>query len=149
MSEPLALVGLVALFWLLRKYRRGRAVNDPVADAFRARHLRELDAHLDRFAKTEVRRLDASVVRYVAGEAGHVVAVLEPPHGISLGLSDGRRLALGSVSQSTLTLLKHLVAHDNLRPQHVHRDGLSYRLLFRGEAGAEIEVGTRRLVLAP
>lgn len=149
LSYPLALLAAVALYRLVWRSKHHRSSRDPLAHAFRARELREIDAHLDRIAVTEIRRLDASLARYVAGEVGHVVVISESRHGIALGLSDGRRVALGSVSRSTLALLKRRVAADNLRPARVHRDSLSYRLLLRGEAGADIELSTRRLALAP
>ncbi|MCW2767477.1 MAG: hypothetical protein JWO11_3436 [Nocardioides sp.] len=149
LSLPIALVVLVKLYAVGGKSLRRRAARDPLTRVFHAGELRELDAHLDRIAVAEVRRLDANVVRYVAGDVGHVVVVSQSPHGIALGLSDGRRLALGSVSRSTLKLLMRRVTDDKLRPARVDRDSLSYRLLLRGEAGAEIEVCTRRLALAP
>jgi hypothetical protein len=149
LSFPIALFALVKLYRASGRSRRRSAALDPLTRVFRAGELRDLDAHLDRIAVAEVRRLDASVVRYVAGDVGHVVVVLPSPHGIALGLSDGRRLALGSVSRSTLKLLMHRVTDDKMRPARVDRDSLSYRLLLRGEAGTEIEVCTRRLALAP
>jgi hypothetical protein len=147
--SPIALVVVATLHGVVARCKRRRVARNPLAHVFRARELREIDARLDRIAVAELRRLDARVVRYVAGEAGHLVMVSESRHGVALGFSDGRRLALGSVSRSTLALLKHRVADHRLRPARVHRDSLSYRLLLRGEAGVEIEVGTQRLALAP
>jgi hypothetical protein len=149
MSFPIALYALVKLHRIVRSRWRHRTARDPLRRVFRARELRELDDHLDRIAVAEVRRLDASVVRYVAGAVGHVVVISQSRHGIALALSDGRRLALGSVNRSTLDLLLRRAVDDKLRPAQVERGTVTYRLLLRGEAGADIEVYTRRLVLAP
>jgi len=111
--------------------------------------LRKLDSHLEVIAEEELRRLDASIARYVAGEVGHVVVISYSHHGIALVLSDGRRIALGGVSRFRRRLLVNRAAKEKLRPTRVERDGLSYRLLLRSEAGAEIEVYTCRVTLAP
>jgi hypothetical protein len=142
-------IGLVTGYRLRRSYGRRRAAGDPLRRVFRVRELRELDAHLDRVAMDEMLRLDASVVRYVAGVAGHVVAISQSRHGVALGLSDGHRLALGGVSPSMLRRLIRYAEDDKLRPARIDRDSLSYRLLLRGEAGTEIELTTRRVTLAP
>ena len=146
---PIVIVGLVTGYRLHGRDARRRAARDPLTRVFRARELRELDAHLDRIAADEVRRLDASVLRYVAGAVGHVVVITQSRHGIALDLSDGRRLALGSVSPSTLQFLMRHAAADKLRPARVDRDSLLYRLLLRGDAGAEFELTTRRVALTP
>jgi hypothetical protein len=134
-------------------YRRGRSTRrrprDPVAQLFRSRELQELDAHLNLVAVAERHRLDAEVVRYVAGEAGHVVVVSDWRYGVALDLSDGRRIALGGVSRVTRRLLVHRVTQDRLRLARVECDGVSYRLTLRGEAGDEIEIFSRRVALAP
>jgi hypothetical protein len=71
--------------------------------------LRELDAHLDEIAAAELRRMDAAVVSYMAGEVGHVVVISDHPnHCIALALSDGRRLTLGVVSGATRRQLPSL-----------------------------------------
>jgi hypothetical protein len=113
------------------------------------RELRELDEHLDRIAEVELCRIEARALQYVAGLAGHVVAISKSPHGIVLGLSDGHQLALGDVSGSKLRALKRRVPSDKLRPARVERDSLCYRLLLRGEVGADIELTMRRLALSP
>jgi hypothetical protein len=146
---PIAIVGLVTGYRLQGRYGRRRAARDPLRRVFRARELRELDAHLDRIAADEGRRLDASVVRYVAGAVGHVVVITKSRQGIALGLSDGRRLALGSVSPTMFQLLMRRAAADKLRPARVDRDSLSYRLLLRGEAGSDIELTTKKVALTP
>jgi hypothetical protein len=48
-------------------------------------------------------------------------------------------------------MLSHLArgaAEERLRPAHVGRDAFSYRLVLRGETGAELEVYARRVTLA-
>jgi hypothetical protein len=133
--------------WFARRRRRRRAALDGLRRVFRRREYRELDAHLERIAVDELRRLEMSAKRYIAGEVGYVVVISDSRHGIGLGLSDGRRLELGGVSRSTLRQLQW-ATEDRLRPAHVARDGFSYRLLLRGENGAEVEVFARRVTLA-
>jgi hypothetical protein len=145
-----AVIALAAMYRLVGNSRRRRsAARDPLTRVFQPQELRELDAHLDVIAKEELGRLDANIVRYVAGEVGHVVVIADSRYGIALVLSDGRRIALGGVSRVMRRELLNHAAQDKLRPTRVERDGLSYRLLLRGEAGAEIEVYTRRVALAP
>jgi hypothetical protein len=145
-----ALIALAATYWLIGSSRRRRsAARNPLTQVFQPRELRELDAHLDVIAEEELRRLDAHIAHYVAGEAGHVVVISESRHEIALLLSDGRRMALGGVSRVMRRFLLNRAAQDKLRPARVQRDGLSYRLLLRSETGAEIEVYTRRVALAP
>jgi hypothetical protein len=145
-----ALIVLAAIYRLLGSSRRRRiAARDPLTHVFAPHELRELDAYLDVIAADELRQLDASVARYVAGEVGHVVVISDSRHEIALVLSDGRRLALGGVSRVTRRLLVNRAARDKLRPARVERDGPSYRVLLRSESGAEIEVHTRRVALAP
>jgi hypothetical protein len=143
----LACIALSAGYWLARKLRRRRAKQDGLKRVFRRREYRELDARLERIAVDELRRLEMSAKRYIAGDVGHVVVISDSRHGIGLGLSDGHRLELGGVSRSTLRRLKW-AAEERLRPAHVIRDGFSYRLLLRGESGAEMEVFARRVTLA-
>jgi hypothetical protein len=144
------LIALAAMYRLIGTFpRRRRATRDPLAHVFQPHELRELDAHLEVIADEELRRLDASIARYVAGNVGHVVVISDSRHGIALVLSDGRRIALGGVSRFRRRLLVYRAAKEKLRPTRVDRDGLSYRLLLRSEAGTEIEVYTRRLTLAP
>jgi hypothetical protein len=138
---------LVCAHHRARTSRRRR--RDPVGHLFRSRELQALDAHLDLVAQDERRRLDAAVLRYVAGEAGHVVVVSDWRYGIALDLSDGRRIALGGVSRVTRRLLASRVTADRLRLARVECDGVSYRLTLRGEAGDEIEIFSRRVALAP
>jgi hypothetical protein len=78
-----------------------------------------------------------------------VVVISDSRHEIALLLSDGRRMALGGVSRVSRRVLVNRAARDKLRPALVERDGLSYRLLLRSEAGAEIEIYPRRVALAP
>jgi hypothetical protein len=119
---------LVTAFVLGCAYRYARVTRqrrrDPVAQLFRSRELQELDVHLNLVAEDERQRLDADVLRYVAGEAGHVVVVSDWRYGIALGLSDGRRIALGGVSRATRKLLAHRVAQDRLRLARVECDGI-------------------------
>ena len=145
-------IGLVALLEgcrLVRRRRNRYSMRDPLRRVFGSSELRELDQHLDRIAEVEQLRIDATLARYVAGIAGHVVVISESAHGVALGLSDGRHLALGSVSRSTMTALKRRAAQTRLYPARVERDSFTYRLLLRDDAGADIELSTRRLVLAP
>jgi hypothetical protein len=138
-----------ATYWLAGGSRRRRATRDPLEDLFRAPELRELDARLDEIALDELRRLERQLAQYVASDVGHVLVISRSPHGIALELSDGRRLALGGVSQRTRNMLTQRAAGDKLRPAHVQREAFSYRLLLRGRAGAMIEVHARHIALAP
>jgi hypothetical protein len=61
---------------------------------------------------------------------------------------DGHRLELGGVNRSILRLLEQGAAEERLRPSHVERAGFAYRLLLRGEAGAEMSLFARRVTLA-
>jgi hypothetical protein len=133
-------------YWFVGGSRR-QSKDDLSDRTFRTPELRELDAHLDQIALEELRRLDKQLAHYVASEVGHVLLISRSPHGIALELSDGRRLALGGVSQSAHHLLITRAAKDELRPAHVHRDAFSYRLLFRGRAGTETEVHARYIAL--
>jgi len=143
-------VVLGSIFRLARNYRQRRlATRDPVAHVFRSPEMQELDAVLDLVAVEERRRLDAEVLRYVAGEAGHVVVISDWRYGIALELSDGRRIALGGVSRVTRRMLAHRVPVDRLRLARVECDGISYRLTLRGDAGDELEIFSRRVALAP
>ena len=135
------------MFWNYRRRRLGS--RDPVARVFQSREMQELDAILDLVAVDELRRLDAEVLRYVAGEAGHVVVVSDWRYGIALDLSDGRRIALGGVSRVTRRMLAQRVPMDRLRLARVEIDGISYRLILRSEAGDELEIFSRRVALAP
>jgi hypothetical protein len=135
------------MFWNYRRRRLGS--RDPVARVFQSREMQELDAILDQVAVDELRRLDAEVLRYVAGEAGHVVVVSDWRYGIALDLSDGRRIALGGVSRVTRRMLAQRVPMDRLRLARVEIDGISYRLILRSEAGDELEIFSRRVALAP
>jgi hypothetical protein len=147
----LAMIFLVTdlMHWLAGGSRRCRATGDSLEHPVRARDLRELDARLDQIALEELRRLEKQLAHYVASDVGHVLLISRSPHGIALELSDGRRLALGGVSQRTRHMLIARAAGDKLRPAHVHRDAFSYRLLLRGRAGAEIEIHARQIALAP
>jgi hypothetical protein len=135
------------MFWNYRRRRLGS--RDPVARIFQSREMQELDAILDLVAVDELRRLDAEVLRYVAGEAGHVLVVSDWRYGIALDLSDGRRIALGGVSRVTRRMLAQRVPMDRLRLARVEIDGISYRLILRSEAGDELEIFSRRVALAP
>lgn len=135
---------------LARNHRRRRfAARDPVAHVFQSQEMQELDAVLDLVAVEERRRLDVEMLRYVAGEAGHVVVVSDWRYGVALELSDGRRIALGGVSRVTRRMLAHRVPIDRLRLARVECDGISYRLILRGDAGDELEIFSRRVALAP
>jgi hypothetical protein len=125
-----------------------RRPDDSLRRVFRRRELRELDKALERIAVHERRHLEMTARRYVAGDAGYVVLVSDSRHGIGLGLSDGHRLELSGVSRYALGVLKHGVAIERLRPADLRHDGLSYRLVLRGEAGGHVEVFARRLTLA-
>jgi hypothetical protein len=128
--------------------RRRRNAREPVARAFRQREMRELDEHLNEVARRERRRLEQEVERYLTGAVGHVVTINRSPGGVALELSDGRRLALAGVSRSTLQLLVHRTAEDLLKPTHVYRDVLSYRLRLRGKSGTDIHVYARNIAIA-
>jgi hypothetical protein len=147
----IAMVVLVtdATYWLAGGFRRRRAAKDSLEHPFRGPELRKLDARLDEIALEELRRLERQLAHYVASEVGHVLMISRSPHGIALELSDGRRLALGGVSQRTRNQLTQRASWDKLRPAHVQREAFSYRLLLRGLAGAEIEVHARHIALAP
>jgi hypothetical protein len=138
-----------ATYWLTGGFRRRHAAGDSLEHPFRTPDLRELDARLDQVALEELRRLETKLAHYVANEVGHVLMISRSPHGIALELSDGRRLALGGVSQSTRNLLTRRASWDKLHPSHVRREAFSYRLLLRGRAGTEIEVHARHIALAP
>jgi hypothetical protein len=142
---------VLALGTAHRMVRRSRLrpPPDPLIRVFGLSGMAELDAHLEGIAVDEMRRLHANVVRYVSGDVGHVVRIWDSRHGIALGLSDGRRLALGGVSRFTTRLLVNRAAQDKLRLAGVELDGFSYRLSLRGEAGAVMEVYARRVTLAP
>jgi hypothetical protein len=145
----LAVIAVHAGYLFARKRRRARrGPHDVLRQVFRPREYRELDGRLERIAELELRRLEATAKRYIAGDAGYVVGISGSRHGIGLGLSDGHRLLLGGVSRSMLSLLVRDAAAERLRPAHVSRDAFSYRLLLRGEAGAETEVFARTLTLA-
>jgi hypothetical protein len=150
-TQRLAIVALATTYRLIGKARRRRRVTrGPLTQVFRLHELRELDAHLDEIAAAELRRMDAAVVGYLAGEVGHVVVISDHPnHGIALALSDGHRLTLGVVSGATRRQLLDHATRDKLRPAHVERNSFTYRLLLRGEKGAEMEIHARRVVLTP
>ena len=149
LCAALAFIALCTGHWFTRMLRRRRrAALDVLSGVFRQREYRELDAHLERIAVDELRRLEMSAKRYLAGDVGYVVVISDSRHGIGLSLSDGRRLELGGVSRSTLGRLKW-AAEERLRPAHVTRDGFSYRLLLRGDSGTDMEVFARRVTLAP
>jgi hypothetical protein len=145
----LAFTGVSVGYRFVRARRRHRrSASDSLSQVFRRRELRELDGHLERIAVDELRRLEASALRYVAGDVGYVVGVSDSLHCIGLGLSDGHRLELGGVSRSTVTLIERVATEEKLRPAGVARHGFSYRLVLRGEAGAEMEIFARRVTLA-
>lgn len=144
----LTFVVLAAAYRLIKTSRR-RHWGDPFSRVFHPRELRELDQALEDIAVAELRQLHANVVRYVSGHTGHVVAISESRHGVALVLSDGNRLALSGLGVSTRRNLQHRVAKDRFRPASIDRDRFAYRVLLRGESGAEIEVHTQRVALAP
>jgi hypothetical protein len=144
----LAVLALGSAHRIVRRSRR-RTPRDSLTAALGVRTLKELDAHLEGIAANEMRRIHANVVRYVAGDVGHVVGIWDLRHGIALGLSDGRRLALGGVSHLAGRLLVNRAAADKLRLARVELDGLSYRLVLRGETGTVLEIYARRVALAP
>lgn len=146
----LSVVAIAAIYRLVGNSRRYRRESrDSLTLVFQPRELRELEARLARIAVEELRRIDVSVLRYVAGDVGYVVDVSESRHDIALGLSDGRRLSLGDVGYLTRSQLVRGAAKDKLRPTRVDRNGSSYRLLFRGEAGAEVEIYAPTVALVP
>jgi hypothetical protein len=147
LSIAFAFMSAGAGYWFTRRRRR-REANDVLRRVFRRREYRELDGHLERIAVAELRRLEVTARRYVAGEAGYVVMVSDSRHGIGLGLSDGHRLELGGVNRSILRLLEQGSTEERLRPSRVERVGFAYRLLLRGETGAEMAVFARRVTLA-
>jgi hypothetical protein len=142
-------VALAAGIWLAVKSRREhRTARDPLERVFRSREFAELDRHLERIAVDERRRLEVSALRYLRGDVGYVVRVVTSRHGIGLRLSDGHRLELGGVGRSALPLLERSAAEGRLRPEDVTRDGFSYRLHLRAEAGGELEIFAHRVTLA-
>lgn len=147
----LALVALATTYRVIGEaWRRRQTCADPLARVFRPDELRRLDAHLDEIADAELRRIDADVVRYVAGVVGHVVVISDHRRdGIALALSDGHRLTLGVVSGTTRKQLLHRATRDKLRPASIEWNGFSYLLLLRGEEGAEMEVHARRVIHTP
>jgi hypothetical protein len=147
LSIAFALMSAGAGYWVARRRRR-REANDVLRRVFRRREYRELDGHLERIAVAELRRLEVTARRYVAGEVGYVVMVSDSRHGIGLGLSDGHRLELGGVNRSILRLLAQGAVEERLRPSRVERVGFAYRLLLRGETGAEMAIFARRVTLA-
>jgi hypothetical protein len=147
LPTALALAAAVTISVLTARYWRGRRTAcNPVAQAFRGREFRHLDAHLEAVACEERRRLERELALYLAGRAGYVVAVSKGPDGIALELSDGCRLALGGVSPRTIDLIDRRGLMDVLRPESLYRDAFSYRLLLRGAAGTEINVYARSIV---
>lgn len=131
-----------------RRRERRLTAPHPLAQAFPPRELRALDAHLEEIARHEQRRIDRQVERYLTGAVGFVDTIHKSPNGISLELSDGRRLALAGVSTRTLQLLVFYTAEDRLQPTHVHRDVFFYRLRLRGQAGTDIDIHARNIALA-
>jgi hypothetical protein len=144
----LTMVVLAAAYRLIKASRR-RHWGDPFSRVFHPHELRELDQALEEIAAAELRRLHANVVRYVSGHTGHVVAISESEHGVALVLSDGNRLALTGLGMSTRRNLQQRVSKDRFRPAGIDRDRLAYRVLLRGESGAEFRVHTQRVALAP
>jgi hypothetical protein len=147
-SLAFTVVAVRTMISLYRRRRRRRS-GTPLRKVFTARELRRLDAHLDRVAVDELEHLTAQAIAYVAGVAGHVVAVWEMRQGVALILSDGRRLGLGQVSRRALPLLVARAQQDRLRPARVERDGLFFRLVLRGDAGTYIAIHARRLAVTP
>jgi hypothetical protein len=140
---------VVLASYAIRRRRRLRTDGaDPLLKAFSRRDLRKLDARLDEVGRHERRRMDREIERYLTGAAGYVVRSYNSSLGISLELSDGRRLVLNGVSRRMLPVLLLRVAEDKLAPTHVDRDGLSYRLTFRGQAGTNIDIYARNVALA-
>lgn len=131
-----------------RRRKRRRTMPAPMARAFPSRVLRELDEHLEDIARHEVRRIERDVERYLTGAVGYVVTTHGSPDGIALQLSDGRRLALVGVSRHNRQLLVLQTATDLLQPTQVHRDVFTYRLRLRSQAGTDIDVHARTIVLA-
>jgi hypothetical protein len=145
---PWGLLALVEGYRLVERRRRRRTKRAPLRRVFRSTELRELDEHLDRVAEVEQLRIDVALARYVAGVVGHVVLISESRHGVALALSDGGRLALGSINRSTVAALRRRVADDRLYPACVVHGTHSYHLTLRAEAGANMELITPRLALA-
>jgi hypothetical protein len=142
-------VTLLAAFWFNRRLRqRRRAARHPLAKAFPRRELRKLDAHLDEVARRERSLLEREFERYLTGAVGYVITIYRSPSGIALELSDGRHLALTGVSRRALQILAPLTAKDLLKPTHVHRDALSFRIRLRGHAGTDIDIYARNIALA-
>jgi hypothetical protein len=142
-------LALLATAYRLMRASRRRHWGDPFSRVFHPRELRELDRALEEIAVAELRRLHVNVVEYVSGQAGHVVSISEFRHGVALVLSDGNRLALSGLGVSTRRNLQHRVSMDRFRPARVDRERFAYRVLLRGESGAEFEVHTQRVALAP
>jgi hypothetical protein len=143
------LAGLLIYRMVRRRRERRHTAPHPMAQAFSPREMRELDARLKRIARSELRRLEREVKRYLTGTVGYVVTIYRSPDGVTLQLSDGRRLGLAGVSLRALQLLVLRAAEDRLQPTHVHRDASSHRLRLRGQAGADIDIHARTVALAP
>jgi hypothetical protein len=140
-------LSLLAIYAIRRRRRLRAGGSDPLLKAFSRRDLRELDAHLDEVGRYERRRMEREIERYLTGAVGYVVRSYNSSVGVSLELSDGRRLALNGVSRRTLPTLLLRVTEDKLAPTHVERDGLTYRLRFRGQAGTKIDIYARNVAI--
>jgi hypothetical protein len=149
LAEAAVLVfGLVALVVLLRgqgALRRSESTDWPFSRA----ELRGIEADLRAAAVDELALIAHEVDRYIGGvRVGYVVAVSSSRDGMSLELSDGRRLALSGVAHRTQRTLADRARDDMLRPSAVDSMGSSYRLRLRGHGGAHVELYARRMSLA-
>jgi hypothetical protein len=153
--SPLLVVGAATALAVIATYRycrrrRRAVVRDPSKAFFRTREMRAFDAELNQVAANELDRLVRDVARYVAGEVGHIVVISDTARGgIVLQLSDGRLMTLNGIAQVTRGELLKRAANDKLRPAHLERDTLSWRLLLRGESGYELRLHTRLVSLTP
>ncbi|MDQ1731610.1 MAG: hypothetical protein QOK10_1769 [Pseudonocardiales bacterium] len=144
----LAIIAAGTTYSVLTRYRRIRLGSRfDMVQAFGPKEFAEFDAQLEAIAREELRRLEDELVQYLAGQAGHVVVISRGRHGITLELSDGRRLSVRGVSHRTVELLNRCAQSDVLRPESFDRDAVLHRLLLRGLAGAEIEISARNIAL--
>jgi len=143
-------VVLALLFFATYRHRRRRrkAPTNPLRQVFRRREFRKLDAQLDEVATDERNRLAHDVVRYVAGQVGHVVVIADQPRDVLvLLLSDGSLLTLNGVTRLTRALLLHRAANDKLRPARVDSNVSVHHLLLRGDSGNEMTISTHTVSL--
>ncbi len=148
-SVSLILYGAAALVDATLRRVRGRRMPERLSlDAtLRTREFHSLDLHLDRVEMTERRRLRQDLMRYVSGEAGHVVGVWVQQDRVVLQLSDTRLMTLAGVLRPTRSVLRQHTAQDRLRPLRVAGGERWCSILLRSDSGQEIDVSARTVTL--